>query len=164
MDYLWTPWRYRYVTAAAKDDGCVFCDAPAANDDARTLIVLRAKFNYIILNRYPYTSGHVLVVPYAHHATPSSYSAETLCEMMQLAIRVQAAMGTLYHPDGYNLGMNIGRAAGAGIASHIHMHVLPRWVGDTNFMTTVGETRVEPEELSVTYERLRGALATSPSS
>jgi len=160
MDYLWTPWRYPYVTSAAKDDRCVFCDAPAANDDARTLIVLRAKSNYIILNRFPYTSGHVLVVPYAHHAIPSAYDSETLYEMMQLSIRTQAALETLYHPDGYNLGMNIGRAAGAGIAGHIHMHVLPRWVGDTNFMTTTGETRVEPEELSVTYERLRKALAT----
>jgi ATP adenylyltransferase len=88
----------------------------------------------------------------------SAYDAETLCEMMQLSIRVQAAMETLYHPDGYNLGMNVGRAAGAGIAGHIHLHVLPRWIGDTNFMTTTGETRVEPEELEVTYERLRSAL------
>jgi ATP adenylyltransferase len=157
MDYLWTPWRYPYVTAAAKD-GCVFCDAPAANDDARTLIVLRAKKNFVILNRFPYTSGHVLIVPYAHHDTPSAYDSETLCEMMQLATRIQAALETLYHPSGYNLGMNIGRAAGAGIAAHIHMHVLPRWIGDTNFMTTTGETRVEPEELSVTYKRLRAAL------
>jgi ATP adenylyltransferase len=157
MDYLWTPWRYPYVTAAAKD-GCVFCDAPAANDDARTLIVLRAKKNYVILNRFPYTSGHVLIVPYTHHDTPSAYDSETLCEMMQLATRTQAALETLYHPNGYNLGMNIGRAAGAGIAAHIHMHVLPRWIGDTNFMTTTGETRVEPEELSITYKRLRAAL------
>jgi len=161
MDYLWTPWRYRYVTTAAgKDDRCVLCDAPAANDDAATLIVFRGKDNYIILNRFPYTSGHVMVVPYAHHATPAAYNADTLNEMMQLAIRAQAALETLYHPDGYNLGMNIGRAAGAGIAGHIHMHVLPRWIGDTNFMTTTGETRIEPEELAVTYQRLRGALAS----
>lgn len=160
MDYLWTPWRYRYVTEATggKNDRCVFCDAPAANDDARHLIVLRAKANYIILNRYPYTSGHVLIVPYAHHSSPAAYDSETLCEMMRLAMRAQTAMESLYHPDGYNLGMNIGRAAGAGIADHIHMHVLPRWIGDTNFLTTVGETRIEPEELAVTYERLRGAL------
>lgn len=158
MDYLWTPWRYRYVSDIARDDRCVLCDAPAANDDAHTFIVLRAKANYVILNRFPYTSGHVMIVPYEHRSTPSAYDTETLCEMMQLAIRVQAALEKLYHPDGYNLGMNIGRAAGAGIAGHIHMHVLPRWIGDTNFMTTIGETRVEPEELEVTYERLRGAL------
>jgi ATP adenylyltransferase len=160
MDYLWTPWRYRYVSSAAKDEGCVLCAAPAANDDARTLIVLRAKFNYIILNRFPYTSGHVMVVPYEHQSTLSAYNADTLCEMMMLACRVQGALETLYHPDGFNLGMNIGRAAGAGIAGHIHLHVLPRWFGDTNFMTTTAETRVEPEELEVTYTRLRKALGT----
>jgi ATP adenylyltransferase len=159
MDYLWTPWRYRYVSAIAKDDRCVLCDAPTANDDAHTFIVLRAKHNYVILNRFPYTSGHVMVVPYEHRSTLSAYDAETLSEMMQLAVRVQAAQENLYHPDGFNLGMNIGRAAGAGIAGHIHLHVLPRWIGDTNFMTTTGETRVEPEELEVTYERLRAALA-----
>jgi ATP adenylyltransferase len=160
MDYLWTPWRYRYVSTVAKDDRCVLCDAPAANDDAHTFIVLRAKFNYVILNRFPYTSGHVMVVPYKHEASPSAYDAETLSEMMQLAVRVQAALQTVYHPDGFNLGMNVGRAAGAGIAGHIHLHVLPRWIGDTNFMTTTGETRVQPEELAVTYERLRGALGS----
>jgi ATP adenylyltransferase len=160
MDYLWTPWRYRYVSNAAKDDRCALCDAPAAGDDARMLIVRRAKANYIILNRFPYTSGHVMVVPYSHRAMLTDYDAETLTEMMLLSCRVQTALETLYHPDGYNLGMNIGQAAGAGIAGHIHMHVLPRWIGDTNFMTTTGETRVEPEDLAVTYERLRGALGS----
>ena len=158
MDYLWTPWRYPYVTAAAKDDRCVFCDAPAANDDSRNLIVLRAKFNYIILNRFPYTSGHVLVVPYAHHAIPSAYGSETLCEMMELSIRTQSALETLYHPNGYNLGMNIGRAAGAGIAGHIHMHVLPRWVADANFVSVVCETRILPEMLEDTWKRMKTAF------
>jgi ATP adenylyltransferase len=158
MDYLWTPWRYRYITTAGKDNRCVLCDAPAAGDDRGTLIVLRGKTNYVILNRFPYTSGHVMVVPYAHHATLAAYDSETLAEMMVLVRRVQTVLETLYHPDGYNLGMNLGQAAGAGIAGHIHMHVLPRWFGDTNFMTTVGETRVEPVDLAVTYEKLRGAL------
>jgi ATP adenylyltransferase len=159
MDYLWTPWRYRYIADEKKDNGCVFCDALAANDDAATLIVLRAEKNFIILNRFPYTSGHVMVVPYAHVADLPSTETSTLAEMMELAQRVQVALEKTYHPQGYNLGMNLGRAAGAGIVGHLHLHVLPRWAGDANFMTVVGETRVEPEELSTTYERLRKTLA-----
>ena len=158
MDYLWTPWRYAYVSGTHKTEGCIFCDAIAANDDANTLIVLRAERNFVILNRFPYTSGHVMVVPYAHAADLSAAEPETLGEMMHLAQRVQAALGKIYHPEGYNVGMNLGRAAGAGIVGHLHLHVLPRWSGDSNFMTVIGETRVEPEELSTTYERLRRAL------
>lgn len=164
MDYLWTPWRYRYVASASanalKDERCIFCDALASGDDAASLIVLRASKNFIILNRYPYTSGHVMVVPYAHVADLAAADPETLAEMMQLAQRVQKALGETYHPEGYNLGMNLGRAAGAGVAGHLHLHILPRWAGDSSFMTVVGETRVEPEELATTFERLRKALAT----
>jgi ATP adenylyltransferase len=160
MDYLWTPWRYRYITDAGKNDaGCVFCDAVNAGDDHRMLIVFRGQKNFVILNRYPYTSGHVLIVPYAHEATLAASRPETLEEMMQIAQRLQAVMETLYRPHGYNLGMNLGSAAGAGIAGHLHLHVLPRWFGDASFMSTVGETRVEPEELEVTYQRLSQALA-----
>ena len=158
MDYLWTPWRYQYVATADKDGGCIFCDAPAARDDARVLIVYRGKKNYIILNRYPYTSGHVMIVPYAHEGELPALDADTVAEMMELAQTLQRALESLYHPQGYNLGMNIGRAAGAGIVGHLHMHLLPRWIGDTSFITSVGETRVQPEELSVTYEKLRRAL------
>jgi len=159
MDYLWTPWRYRYIASEKKDDSCVFCTAASVNDDAATLIILRGKKNFIILNRYPYTSGHVMVVPYAHIADLPSADSDTLAEMMRLAQQVQVALEKTYHPQGYNIGMNLGRAAGAGIVGHLHLHVLPRWAGDANFMTVVGETRVEPEELSTTYERLRAALA-----
>lgn len=158
MDYLWTPWRYRYITTAGKDDRCIFCDALAAGDDAKSHILLRGKKNFVLLNRFPYTSGHVMIVPYAHLAELSACDAETLAEMMDLARRVQVALAAEYHPEGYNLGMNLGRAAGAGVAGHLHLHVLPRWTGDTNFMSVVGETRMEPEDLSVTYERLRRAL------
>jgi ATP adenylyltransferase len=159
MDYLWTPWRYRYISEAKNATGCVFCNAPAANDDGEWLIVQRAAKNYVILNRYPYTSGHVMIVPYAHTADFSALERETAAEMMLLSQRVQAAIEDVYHPDGFNLGMNLGRSAGAGIADHLHMHLVPRWTGDTNFMTTVGETRLEPEELSATYAKLRKALA-----
>jgi ATP adenylyltransferase len=160
MDYLWTPWRYRYIADASKDDRCVFCDALAAKNDAEMLIVLRGEKNFVILNRYPYTSGHVMVVPYAHVADLAAAEPDTLAEMMRLAQRMQTALGQTYHPQGFNLGMNLGRAAGAGITGHLHLHVLARWAGDANFMTVVGETRVEPEELSTTYERLRKALAS----
>ena len=160
MDYLWTPWRYRYIAEAGKSSGCIFCDAPAANQDAETHIVLRGVKNYVILNRYPYTSGHVMIVPYAHTADFGRLDPETSAEIMQLAQRVQAALDAVYHPEGYNLGMNLGRSAGAGIADHLHMHLLPRWTGDTNFMTSIGETRLEPEDLSTTYAKLRRALGS----
>jgi ATP adenylyltransferase len=159
MDYLWTPWRYRYIADASKDDRCIFCDALAAKDDSKTHIVFRGVKNFVILNRFPYTSGHVMIVPYVHVAELSAAEPETLAEMMRIAQRVQAALEGIYHPQGYNLGMNLGRAAGAGVAGHLHLHVLPRWSGDANFMSVVGETRVEPEDLSTTYEKLRQALA-----
>ncbi|HWG58830.1 MAG TPA: HIT domain-containing protein [Candidatus Acidoferrales bacterium] len=159
MDYLWTPWRYRYIADASKDEGCIFCDALAMQDDARSLILLRAEKNFVILNRYPYTSGHVMIVPYTHAADLAAAEPAALSEMMALAQRVQRALGRAYRPEGYNLGMNLGRAAGAGVTGHLHLHVLPRWSGDSNFMTVVGETRVEPEDLATTHERLRAALA-----
>jgi ATP adenylyltransferase len=158
MDYLWTPWRYRYIADASKDEGCVFCAALAAGDDAKSLIAYRGSRNFIILNRFPYTSGHVMVVPYAHLADFAAADVPTVSEMIELAQRIQRALQGIYHPEGYNLGMNLGRAAGAGVTQHFHLHVLPRWAGDSNFMTTVSETRVEPEELSTTYEKLSKAL------
>ena len=159
MDYLWAPWRYKYMSeAAGKLPECIFCAALAAKNDAETLIVHRAAKNFIILNRYPYTSGHVMVVPYAHVAELAECDAETLNEMMALAKRVESALQETYKPDGMNMGLNLGRAAGAGVDGHLHMHILPRWFGDTNFMTVVGETRVQPESLQTSYERLRKAL------
>jgi ATP adenylyltransferase len=159
MDYLWTPWRYRYVSDPAKNDRCIFCDALAAADDAGRLIVERDAKNFVILNRFPYTSGHLMIVPYAHIPDLASADAETLSEMMRIAQRAQKALANTYHPEGFNVGINLGRAAGAGVTGHLHMHVLPRWAGDANFMTVTGETRVEPEELSTTFQRLRAALA-----
>jgi ATP adenylyltransferase len=160
MDYVWTPWRYQYMAEAAggEQPGCIFCDALARNQDAETLIVHRGVKIFVILNRFPYTSGHVMIVPYAHVAELSLCDAETLSEMMQLARRVETALRENYKPDGMNLGMNLGRAAGAGVVGHLHLHVLPRWIGDTNFKTVSGETRVHPEDLKTTYERLSKAL------
>jgi ATP adenylyltransferase len=158
MDFLWSPWRYRYMATAGQEQGCIFCRALEANDDAAMNIVLRGKKTFVILNKFPYTTGHVMVVPYAHIGELANCDSQTLSEMMELCQRVQLALEKTYHPQGYNLGMNLGRAAGAGVLGHIHMHLLPRWAGDANFMTTIGETRVEPEDLAITYEKLRGAL------
>jgi len=157
MDYLWTPWRYAYVSSSEKKGGCVFCEAQK-EDDATAKIVYRGKFCFVILNTYPYTPGHVMVVPYAHLDELQKLPTEAANEMMALSQRMESVLRELYRPDGVNLGMNIGKAAGAGVAGHIHMHVLPRWVADSNFMSVVGETRVLPETLDVTWERMRKAM------
>ncbi|HKW96449.1 MAG TPA: HIT domain-containing protein [Bryobacteraceae bacterium] len=154
MDYLWSPWRYRYVTQAEPTGGCIFCIKASENKDPENYVVYRGKLNFVLLNLYPYTSGHLMIAPYEHVATMERAPAETLAEMMQLAQRAETNLRTAYRPEGFNIGMNIGASAGAGIAGHIHLHVLPRWTADANFMTTVGETRVLPEELPATYEKL----------
>jgi ATP adenylyltransferase len=161
MDYIWTPWRYQYMKDAASGNQpeCIFCEAVALKNDAETLIVHRGQKTFVILNRFPYTSGHVMIVPYAHVAELNLCERGTLDEMMQLAQRVETVLRANYKPDGMNLGMNLGRAAGAGVVGHLHLHALPRWIGDSNFMTVTGETRVHPEDLKTTYERLLKALA-----
>jgi ATP adenylyltransferase len=163
MDYVWSPWRYKYIAQVNEDTQpeCIFCDALAQKDDAAALIVLRGKKVFVILNRYPYTSGHVMIVPYAHVAQLALCDAQMLAEMMQLAQRVEKAFVANYKPDGMNIGMNLGKAAGAGVAGHLHLHALPRWFGDTNFMAVTGETRVHPEDLRMTFERMRKALDAS---
>ena len=158
MDYLWTPWRYAYITGAEKPKGCIFCELPQ-QDDKSAKIVYRAKQCFVILNSYPYTPGHVMIVPYAHLDELHKLPVETAHEMMDLSQRMETVLRGLYKPDGVNLGMNIGAAAGAGIAGHIHMHVLPRWVADANFVSVVGETRVLPETLETTWERMKKALS-----
>jgi len=157
VDYLWTPWRYRYVTEGDRPSGCVFCAARDAADDRENLIVHRARQNFIILNRFPYTNGHVLIVPYQHVSGLEDLAEEALLETIRLARECEKHLRAAYHPDGLNVGMNLGRSAGAGIADHLHMHILPRWVGDTNFMTVTGETRVLPEDLLVTWEKLKSS-------
>jgi ATP adenylyltransferase len=158
MDHLWTPWRYAYVTAAEKISGCVFCDLPKEGDDAKVHIVHRSQNCYIVLNTYPYTPGHVMIVPFAHLDELQKLPPAAANEMMALAQRMEGVLRVLYSPDGINMGMNIGKAAGAGVAGHIHMHVLPRWVADANFVSVIGETRILPESLEMTYERIKGAL------
>ncbi|MDP9169699.1 MAG: HIT domain-containing protein [Acidobacteriota bacterium] len=160
MDYLWSPWRYRYLLDPDKSGECVFCQIAAAYRDEETLIVHRGRYNFIVLNKFPYTSGHLMVVPFAHASELSAVEEAASTEMMNLARLAERHLRSLYRPDGLNIGMNIGASAGAGIAGHIHMHVLPRWNGDANFMTTIGETRVLPEELSDTWRRLSEAFAS----
>ena len=161
MDYVWSPWRYQYMEQAktGKQPDCFFCEAVARKDDSETLVVYRGTKNFMILNRFPYTSGHLMIVPNAHVAELQLCEVGVLDEMMRLAQQVEKALKVIYSPEGMNLGMNLGRAAGAGVAGHLHLHVLPRWFGDTNFMTVTGETRVHPEDLQTTYKKLAVALA-----
>jgi ATP adenylyltransferase len=161
MDFLWSPWRYQYVTTAERTSQCIFCEIPAAHRDAENYVVYRGRLNFVILNRYPYTSGHLMVVPYEHQASLVGVAADTLSEMILLARQAEIHLRANYQPDGLNMGINIGKAAGAGVAGHIHMHVLPRWVADANFMTSVGETRVLPEDLQETYRKLTLAWGTA---
>lgn len=161
MDVLWSPWRYDYITGSgsSKTTGCVFCDIlKSSASDEEKFILKRAEFNFVILNIYPYTTGHLMVVPYQHIADLDEADKQITDEMMDLLKRSQAAIDKAYHPDGINLGMNLGKAAGAGVEGHFHMHVLPRWVGDVNFMTAIGQTRTLPETLQTTYEKLKDKL------
>lgn len=158
MDYLWSPWRYRYVSQAGDSDRCVFCEKTAADpsQDRENLILYRGRLNLVMLNLFPYTTGHAMVAPYAHVASLGDLAEDTLSEMMLLAQKLQKALADCYRPEGYNLGMNLGKCAGAGVAGHLHLHFLPRWTGDSNFMTVIGETRVQPEDLVTTYDKLVG--------
>ena len=155
MEFVWSPWRYDYMASMGKKPtSCVFCVTKDTSGDAERLIVFRGAHNFVILNLFPYTSGHLMVAPYAHLADPQDGPPEQMAEMMELAKRAMRALRKLYQPEGFNMGMNIGHAAGAGVREHFHLHVVPRWFGDSNFMTSVGETRVLPEDLSVTLRRL----------
>jgi ATP adenylyltransferase len=163
MDRLFTPWRLAYVTAASRSDlGCIFCEALGRIDE-EPLVVARGRRTFVILNKYPYNNGHVMIVPHRHTAELSALDAEELAEMMALAQRMERALTALYHPHGFNVGLNLGKPAGAGVLDHLHLHVVPRWNGDTNFMTVLGDTRVLPEDLSVTADRLRHTLSAAGS-
>ena len=155
MDYLWTPWRYQYIVSLKNPSRCVFCIETSGERDERDFVVFRGRTSFVILNVFPYTTGHLLIAPYAHTADFQSCSPEQSSEMLELAKRCQLALQQTYNPDGFNFGMNLGRCAGAGVEHHLHMHVVPRWIGDSNFMTIVGETRVLPESLETTFGKLR---------
>ena len=160
MDRLWTPWRLAYVTEAGGTTAapaCIFCAALAAID-TEPLIVHRGERAFVILNKFPYNNGHLMIVPHRHVGRLAVLDAAELQELMLLAQRAERALSSLYGPHGFNMGLNLGKAAGAGVEDHLHLHVVPRWNGDTNFMSVVGETRVLPEELPATVMRLREAF------
>lgn len=186
MDILWTPWRFAYITSAdtavrpgvpaplaawTGDQHCVFCNLIASIDyaisngmsadeaEASGGLVHRGRHCFICLNAFPYTSGHVMVMPYAHLDRLAALPVEAAHELIELAQQTEQALDRLYHPHGFNFGMNLGQSAGAGVAGHLHLHALPRWAGDTNFMTTVAETRILPEDLETTWRRMRAAFA-----
>lgn len=158
MERLWSPWRAKYIASGVDSQSsvCVFCAIGRDREnDEHNLVVFRGQFNFVVLNLFPYISGHLLIVPYEHLGELDSSPKAVTDELMDLAKRSQTAIRNVYRPAGYNVGMNLGAAAGAGIVDHIHAHILPRWSGDTNFMTTVSETRVLPEDLQTTYAKLR---------
>lgn len=161
-DVVWAPWRIQYVKdqgdGSLKGEGCVFCDLPGRQDDARSLILYRGARAYLVMNLFPYNNGHVMTVPYEHTDTLTALDGETLAEVMQLTQRAQGALEEALRPQGFNLGVNQGAAAGAGIADHLHLHLVPRWVGDTNFMPALGDTRVIPQHIEETYTLLRDAF------
>ncbi len=164
MDILWSPWRYAYIKSGetaqtSTPKSCVFCEIlENSATDEENFILHRAGFNFVILNIFPYISGHLMIVPFAHLADLDQAEKQITDELMDLTKRCQTALRRTYQPHGFNLGMNLGRAAGAGVAEHFHMHILPRWIGDANFMTAVGETRTIPEDLRTTYEKLLAAF------
>lgn len=160
MRRLFSPWRKAYITrdkAAEKVKGCVFCRALESPDGPENLIVFRGQRAFVIVNRFPYTSGHLMALPFEHVAQLEQVDPQTRAEMMELVTAATQALKRAYKPEGFNLGANLGSAAGAGIEEHLHLHVLPRWVGDTNFISTVGETRVLPETLEETWRRVKDA-------
>jgi len=155
MKQLWSPWRMKYIEKHEKVEGCVFCNAQAKADGFENLIACREKNAYVILNRYPYTSGHLMVIPFEHVSNLEALNPETRAEMMELTSRCTSLLREAYKTESFNVGINIGEAAGAGVLGHVHIHIVPRWAGDTNFMSTLGETRVLPEALENTYRRVR---------
>lgn len=157
MKRLWSPWRMQYLTEE-RPQGCIFCVKLAENRDEENLIVWRGERTFLMLNRYPYNPGHLMVIPYLHVPSVEDLPPETLTEMMLLLNRSLAALRRAMSPDAFNIGANLGRVAGAGIADHVHLHVVPRWEGDTNFMPVVADVRVVPEMLADTYRKVRAAL------
>jgi ATP adenylyltransferase len=155
VERLWTPWRRAFVEGASNQHGeCFLCASAAATDDRSHLVLERAERVYVLMNRYPYNTGHLMIAPYGHTGDLATLDARTACDLTRVTQQCLAVLTTEYRPDGYNVGLNLGRSAGAGVPDHLHMHVVPRWSGDTSFMPVVADTRVLPERLEQTYDRL----------
>lgn len=157
MNHLWSPWRMSYILDNKNKEGCVFCLALDNTDGFENLIIHRGQLSYVILNRYPYTSGHLMVVPFEHCATLQDLASDIHAEMMDLVSRCVEVLTIAYQAQGFNVGANLGSAAGAGIPQHVHFHIVPRWDGDTNYMSAIGGIRVVPEALDETYQRITNA-------
>lgn len=170
MERLWAPWRLTYIAGETaggdsppppKPKGCIFCDKPDEADDAGNYILARGATCFVILNAFPYNNGHLMVVPYRHLSHPADLTPDENAELMATTSYLTGVLDRVYRADGYNIGMNVGSAAGAGIAAHLHLHLVPRWAGDTNFMPVVGEIKVMPETLEQTYQKISAPLAAS---
>jgi ATP adenylyltransferase len=159
MDYMWAPWRMRYILAADAEDGCIFCVKPKQDRDRDNSILWRGERSFVILNAYPYNPGHLMIVPYRHTGSVTLLDDGEIEDLMLTTKRVVAILKDSMNPDGFNIGLNEGRPAGAGIADHVHQHVVPRWSGDTNYMTSVGNTKVLPELVTETYDKLAPRFA-----
>lgn len=155
MKQLWAPWRLEYIVSEEKPDGCIFCIFPQEDEDEKNLILCRGKHAFVIMNRFPYSNGHLLVPPYRHIADMTELTDEENLEIMQLTQKCCKVLKTICKPDGFNIGINMGTAAGAGIADHLHLHVVPRWNGDTNFMPVFADVKVIPQALETTYKLLK---------
>jgi len=155
---IWAPWRLRYVKDANSVEGCIFCSKPEQGDDRQALIVHRGERAYVILNLYPYTNGHLMVAPFEHIGNFQEIDPETTTELMALAKTAMDRLQEVYGPEGFNVGFNQGRSAGAGVEGHIHLHVVPRWAGDTNYMPVIADTKVMPQSLEESYDALSGAF------
>jgi ATP adenylyltransferase len=158
MDVLWAPWRMQYI-GSPKDPGCIFCDMPAAADQKTALVLARTPHSVVMLNRFPYGNAHVMVAPRRHSGDLGALPAEEYVELAETLRRSLVLLQEFFHPDGMNVGMNLGRAAGAGITEHVHWHLVPRWIGDTNFMPLIAEVRSIPEHLEALWDRLRPMFA-----
>ena len=159
MDHIWTPWRFQYLKSTPQEPDCIFCHLSTQKNVREHLILIRDRHNFIVLNRFPYTNGHLMIVTHRHVASLVDAQPEELTEMILLSRRCESILQSVYQPNGYNIGFNIGKSAGAGVAGHLHLHVVPRWEGDANFVSVVGETRVIPEDLETTYEKLAAHFA-----
>ncbi|HEY3780342.1 MAG TPA: HIT domain-containing protein [Fimbriimonadaceae bacterium] len=155
---LWAPWRLSYIEKATPQGGCIFVDLPASDNDRENLILYRGKTAFVMLNGFPYTNGHLMVAPYKHTADMNELDDDELLEINKLVALTLNWLKKAYQPNGFNIGVNLGNAAGAGIPSHIHWHIVPRWEGDTNFMGVVGDVRVLPQSLQDSYDRLKGVI------
>ncbi len=158
MERLWAPWRIGYILSDKKEQGCIFCNALKVNNDEEKLILYRSKHSFIIMNLYPYNAGHLMVVPNRHLSSPLELTDEEQLDLFKLVNLGIRTIQKVMKPEGFNLGMNLGKTAGAGIDDHIHIHIVPRWNGDTNFMPTISDTKVISEALKETYKKLRGAI------